>query len=248
MAEDPVLALVEEEPDGEVWTVDVPRLLREAVSDIATEGSVAVILRDQGEGWHVVTSSSEQARRLAVAHLAHAGGLGSFRFDDGASAAMAGAAPACPEMRSASRGTGIRMLHVLPLRSGRCIVGALCVFLTGDTVTHVTLDQLRVLADLAGVAIGESRRVTQTHRRVYSLQRTLEGRITLEQAKGMIAERAGFDVATAFTHLVRYARAYRLSLWQIATDLVSGQLSSTAVCGARGADEHGEGEEVGRRA
>ena len=59
-------------------------------------------------------------------------------------------------------------------------------------------------------ATAESQRINE------QLSGALTSRIVIEQAKGVISERAGVDLAEAFTRLRRYARNHNLRLTDIA--------------------------------
>ncbi|HEY6794850.1 MAG TPA: GAF and ANTAR domain-containing protein [Kineosporiaceae bacterium] len=77
------------------------------------------------------------------------------------------------------------------------------------TATAAGLLHLRALADL--------------QRRLEQLQTALTSRIVIEQAKGVLAERGGLDVQTAFDRMRRYARAHRLRLTDVAQQVVTGE-------------------------
>jgi len=51
------------------------------------------------------------------------------------------------------------------------------------------------------------------------LQRALDSRVAIEQAKGYLARAAGVDVEQAFGMIRRYARATQRSLSQVAADV-----------------------------
>jgi AmiR/NasT family two-component response regulator len=61
------------------------------------------------------------------------------------------------------------------------------------------------------------------------LQHALQSRIAIEQAKGMLAERAGVPVDEAFSRLRCYARTRQRLLADVAGDVVSGALAPDAV-------------------
>ena len=54
------------------------------------------------------------------------------------------------------------------------------------------------------------------HERQAQLQRALDSRVVLEQAKGMLAERFGITVDEAFAMLRRTARSQRMNLHEAA--------------------------------
>jgi AmiR/NasT family two-component response regulator len=56
----------------------------------------------------------------------------------------------------------------------------------------------------------------------------LNTRILIEQAKGVLAERAGLDMEGAFSALRRYARAHQQLLSEVARAVVDGELLADA--------------------
>ena len=63
----------------------------------------------------------------------------------------------------------------------------------------------------------------------------LTSRIVIEQAKGVISERAGVDLAEAFSRLRRYSRHHNLRLTDVARATVDGTLDSRAWAPSPGA-------------
>jgi AmiR/NasT family two-component response regulator len=65
----------------------------------------------------------------------------------------------------------------------------------------------------ASVAVARLLKVTEaTYERRAQLERALESRVAIEQAKGILAERHGLDVEEAFAVIRRAARSNRLKL------------------------------------
>ena len=56
------------------------------------------------------------------------------------------------------------------------------------------------------------------------LQAALNSRVTIEQAKGILAERTGTTVAEAFTVLRRHARGAGLKVSDVARGVVTGKV------------------------
>ena len=59
--------------------------------------------------------------------------------------------------------------------------------------------------------------------------RALNSRIVIEQAKGVVAERLGLDMAQAFSTLRNHARNHNLRLADVAHDVIDGTLTATAL-------------------
>lgn len=65
--------------------------------------------------------------------------------------------------------------------------------------------------------------VLELRERTAQLERALDSRIVIEQAKGALAERLGVPTDTAFTLLRRAARSEQMRIHELATQVVSGR-------------------------
>ncbi len=61
------------------------------------------------------------------------------------------------------------------------------------------------------------------------LNHALNSRIVIEQAKGMVAEREGLDMANAFARLRNHARTHNCRLADIASEVIDGTLQPAAL-------------------
>jgi GAF domain-containing protein len=119
-----------------------------------------------------------------------------------------------------SSGTATR---ALPMRARGQVVGAL--FLYGAGVDEFDPPRLRIgqaLADAAGSAIATRRELRQSELRADQLQRALSGQVTIEQAKGVLAERWHIDLGQAFELLREHARRHNRRLAEVARDVIDG--------------------------
>jgi len=92
----------------------------------------------------------------------------------------------------------------------------------------------RAFADLAALRILQHRASAEAMRLNEQLSAALSSRIVIEEAKGVISERAGIDLAEAFARLRGYARNANLPLTDVARAAVDGTLDSRAWTSARG--------------
>ena len=86
----------------------------------------------------------------------------------------------------------------------------------------------RAFADLATISILQHRATTESQVVNDQLNRALDSRIVIEQAKGVISERAGIELAEAFSRLRRYARDNKLLLTDVAQAAIEGALDPRA--------------------
>ena len=88
-------------------------------------------------------------------------------------------------------------------------------------------------AVLAAVTWAPPRLTAGTQRLNEQLSAALTSRVVIEQAKGVIAERAGIDLAEAFSRLRHYARNRNLRLTDVAEAAIAGSLDPQAWAPAR---------------
>ena len=86
----------------------------------------------------------------------------------------------------------------------------------------------RAFADIAALSIVQHRASEEAQRLNEQLSSALTSRIVIEQAKGVIAERASVDLAEAFSRLRSYARGHNRRLTDVAQAAVDGTLDPRA--------------------
>ena len=83
-------------------------------------------------------------------------------------------------------------------------------------------------ADLAAIIVVQHRAAGETKLVNEQLTHALESRVLIEQAKGVICERAGIEMDEAFTRLRNYGRARNLRLAEVARAAIDGTLDPRA--------------------
>lgn len=91
----------------------------------------------------------------------------------------------------------------------------------------------QALAAFATIAIVHERTARESTMLAEQLQRALESRVVLEQAKGVLAESAGVDMDEAFRLLRQHARSRNLTLRAVAEGVVDRSLVIPAAGPAR---------------
>jgi len=112
---------------------------------------------------------------------------------------------------------GFRSVHALPMRLRGQTIGALNMFRV-DTGAIDATDILaaQALADVATIAILSHRAAQDAQVLNAQLSGALNTRVVIEQAKGVVAERAGLDMNQAFSRLRKHARNHNLRLTDVA--------------------------------
>jgi GAF domain-containing protein len=134
-----------------------------------------------------------------------------------------------PAFSAAARRAGFLSAAALPLRLRDVTLGALNLLsASGAPMRKADVIVARAFADLAALSIVQHRTGLEAQRLNEQLSAALTSRIVIEQAKGVISERAGTDLAEAFTRLRAYARDNNLRLTDVAHAAVDGSLDPRA--------------------
>ena len=134
-----------------------------------------------------------------------------------------------PSFTAAALQDGFRSVLALPLRWREATLGALNLFrATSEPMAEADVIVARAFADLAALSITQHRATAEAQRLNEQLSDALSSRIVIEQAKGVISERAGVDLAEAFSRLRTYARNGNHRLTEIAEAAVDGTLDPAA--------------------
>ena len=180
----------------------------------------------------LVASSSEAMRLLELFELQAQEGpcLDAFRTGDRVGPEnLAAGSGRWPSFSAAARKAGFRSASALPLRLREVTLGALNLLgVTAAPVAEADLIVARAFADLAALSIVQHRASTEAQRLNEQLASALTSRVVIEQAKGVIAERAGAGLAEAFSRLRAYARNHNRRLTEVAQAAIEGTLDPQA--------------------
>ncbi|WP_340681574.1 GAF and ANTAR domain-containing protein [Amycolatopsis coloradensis] len=221
------------------WRTD-----REPAVCAAFASLTASVTEDLGPGRVVDTLSSECTRLLPIDSTevflpglelerhpsAVAEGPARESFETGNDIAvrdLSAEASRWPGYAARMAGKGYAAVSALPLRTADETVGAIA-FLSAETAVLSAEDRRlgRALADVATLCLLRQRELRHYRTLSEQLQTALESRVVIEQAKGMLAERAGVDVGTAFRRLRSLARGTNRKLAEVARGVVEGTLDA----------------------
>ena len=147
-----------------------------------------------------------------------------------------------PSFAAAALRAGFASALALPLRLREVTLGALNLLsATRTPMAEANLIVARAFADLAALSIAQHRASTEAQRLNEQLSAALTSRVVIEQAKGVISERAGVALAEAFTRLRTYARSHNLRLTDVAQAATDGTLDPSAWASPRPARRPPEG-------
>ncbi len=194
--------------------------------------AAGVMLASPAGSLGLVASSSEAMRLLELFELQAEEGpcLDAFRTGERVEQENLQAGTGrWPLFSAAALEAGFQSAFALPLRLRDATIGAMNML--NDTRTPIGEPDLivaRAFADLATVSILQHRVSEEAQRVNEQLSSALTSRVVIEQAKGVISERAGIGLAEAFGRLRNYARFNGLRLTDVARAAVDGTLDPRA--------------------
>lgn len=193
--------------------------------------AAGLMLADQYRQLHATAASTENARLLELFELQADAGPCMDAFRTGTqvvNADLAASQDRWPRFADAAQAAGFVSVHALPLRLRATIIGALNLFVARPgTLSDADVRTGQALADVATIGILAQRSVQQAELLSAQLQQALNSRVTIEQAKGVLAERRQITVDEAFALLRGYARNHNLHLSDLARQIADGSSTVT---------------------
>jgi GAF domain-containing protein len=220
--------------DSLVSGFDVVEMLDDLVNSAVTLLDVAeagLMLTDQRGFLRVVAASSERTRTIELLELQNDEGpcLECFRTGRAvASVDLDDRAQRWPQFASQIADDAIGPVYALPMRLRNETVGAMNLFLApGPGLAPADIELGQALSDVATIAIISHRAMRAGEQLAEQLQLALSSRVAIEQAKGVLSERAQIDMQAAFELLRSYARTNRQRLSDVAAAVASGELPTS---------------------
>lgn len=190
--------------------------------------AAGILLAGPSETLQVVASSDERMRLLELFELQNEQGPCTDCYRSGRPVHE-------PDLRGTQRWPlfteraieeGFGSVDAIPLRLRDTRLGALNLF--KEAPGGLPEDDRRVaqaLADVAAIGLLQERAVRESQLLAQQLQHALNSRVTIEQAKGILAEQGELTVSDAFEHLRAHARATSTSVGAVAKEVIRGELT-----------------------
>jgi hypothetical protein len=206
--------------------VELLQVLVERSTEVVGARAAGILLAGSDERLEVVASTAENSRLIALMEFgagdnpcveAFATGqvVAIERLDEGRTA--------WPVFAERARELGYAAVHAVPMRLRSDTIGALTLFL-GDAgrLSDGDADAARALADVATIGILQERAFREADIARGQLQRALDSRVVIEQAKGFLAHTHAVGMDEAFRLMRQAARSQRMHLETIARGVLDG--------------------------
>ena len=198
--------------------------------DVAAAG---IMLAAPDGGLRVMASSSAPMRVLELFELQSEEGpcLDCFRTAEPVlNQDLTTAGERWPRFAAEALEAGFRSVQALPMKLRGTTIGALNLFHTDAVeLTPADVAAAQSLADVATIAILQHRAIGEAQLVNEQLGHVLNGRIIIEQAKGVVGERTGATMEAASAMVAEYARHHDRQLVDVARSLVEGTLAASAL-------------------
>jgi GAF domain-containing protein len=206
--------------------IDLLYNLSIACVELLAVDTAGIMVTDRKGALHTVASSHERTELLELFQLQNNEGpcLDTFRQGQPVTCLdLDRARGRWPTFSAHAHDRGYRSVHTRPMRVRDTVIGALNLF--GDqtgAVPETDLLTAQAFADIATISIIKDRTTDTLSQLVEQLQTALDSRVTIEQAKGMLAERLGIEVDEAFSLLRSHARSHGERLTEVAHKFLDG--------------------------
>jgi len=197
------------------------------IVDVLDADGAGIMLEDAGGDLRFVAASNDVIRRLEQLQIDCGEGPCVAAYESGGPTLIddLDADTRFSKFSPAARLYGMRAVQSFPLKTDDECVGALNLYSTEPTTfDDDDVEAAGLLADMATTYVINSRTLAESFRLAGQLQRALDSRVVIEQAKGRLAEQLAMSIGDAFELMRRYARNNGRKLHEVAAEVVSGTL------------------------
>lgn len=209
--------------------VDLLHTLMEECIEILGTQAGGLMLADSRGVLELIASTSERAEFVEIMQVNAGAGPCFDCFATGVVVTVADIAESAaqwPDFQAAALGRGFHSVHAVPMRLRGQIIGTMNLF--GTSIGELASRDIAVvqaLADVATIGILQERLISEASLVTEQLQRALNSRILIEQAKGVLAQAGTMEMSEAFAVLREYARNNNLRLRTVAEGVTTGTLN-----------------------
>ena len=208
--------------------LDLLHALVEATVDLLDAAAAGLLLADPHGELQLLASTSERSQLVEILQLRAGSGPCVERYSTGTLVVVEDIKALTgrwPEFQAAALSQEFRSVHALPMRVHGRTIGAMGLF--GEKPGGLSDEDVAIgqaLVDVATISILQERTIRESAIVNEQLQRALNGRVLIEQAKGVIAYTSGVDMDEAFKRLRSFARSNNQTLNDTATQVIEQTL------------------------
>ncbi|RWZ52448.1 ANTAR domain-containing protein [Labedella phragmitis] len=206
--------------------IDIMDILVQATVELTEADQAAVVLADQDGGLHVAASSSERSIDVEEAQIGTEEGpcLDCIRSGELVEVEdVAASAHRWPVFAPVALEAGVGSAVAVPMALGGRTIGGMNVFINHPgRMSAAAITFIQAMTQVAMMSVVVRR---ENDREVDQLQRALDSRLLIEQAKGFIAFQKSTTVESAFAALRDHARRNQARLTDVARAVVEREIT-----------------------
>ena len=212
---------------------DVVELLHTLVVEctaIVAATAGGLMLADPLGELQLVASTDESAELVELMQLAAGAGPCVDCYHTGTAVSVPSIATSkteWPAFRAAALEQGFQSAHATPMKLRGEVIGTLNLFkVAPGALPDRDAAVVQALADVATIGVIQQRIAAESQLVAEQLQKALESRVLIEQAKGAVSQVTGLSMDESFGALRTYARDANLTLHAVATAVVDRSISA----------------------
>lgn len=213
--------------------VDLMMLLAERSVELLDAAAAGLLLADADGNLCLMAATSDALQVVELFQIQSDEGPCRDCFHSGvpvSTSDLADESARWPLFAPVAAAAGFRAAHALPLRLRGQVLGALNLFRSEPVaLSRGDLATAQAFADVATIALLQSRALHDSQLIADQLQEALQSRIVIEQAKGILAQALGIEMDQAFARLRRHARSSGRRLADIAQGVVDGTIAPAEI-------------------
>lgn len=209
-------------------SIDLLQALVDKSIELFDAADAGIILANDSFELEVLASTSERSRLIGLLQLANDQGPCLEAYATRAVVSVPdidAETKRWPVFARQAIESGYHSVHAIPLRLRNTSLGSLNLFReTTGVLNEGDAVAAQALADVATISLLQERTLRETDVAREHLQRALDSRVVIEQAKGVISFTRGVDMDDAFRLIREHARANHLRLVDVSHSIVEREL------------------------
>jgi transcriptional regulator with GAF, ATPase, and Fis domain len=209
--------------------VELLQTLVDGVVDLFDAAAAGILLANQSQELEVIVSTSERSNVIGLLQLDAGEGPCVECFTTGKPVSVQDTREMqqrWPRFAAMSAESGFASVHAVPLRLRDTTLGSLNMYReTPGALNPEDALAAQALTDVATISILHQRTLEHAALTQQQLQRALDSRVVIEQAKGFLAQTHRIETDAAFTLLRQYARSHQKPLAEVANAVVQRRIA-----------------------
>jgi transcriptional regulator with GAF, ATPase, and Fis domain len=215
--------------------VEFLHVLADRSVELLTANAAGIMLADRRGNLSCLASTSEELRLIELFELQNAEGPCLDAFHSGQQVVNVDVTEATrrwPRFAAEATAAGFQSAHALPLRLHGRVIGAINLFSTQhSTLSDEDIEVGQALADVATIGLLSQTVNSQEAVIAGTIEQAVNGRIAIEQAKGVLAHDLTLEMDQAFDLIRSAARQRGEKVVDVAQGIIDGSLPAEALHG-----------------